>query len=113
MAYDESLAQRIRDAVPRGTVLEEKKMFGGLCFMTRGHMTLGIVKNDLMVRVGPDAYETALKQPHARPMDFAGRPMKGMVYVSPAGVDMAADLEKWIRAALDFNKSLPSKTKKR
>ncbi len=111
MAYDEGLAQRIRDAMPQGVRCEEKRMFGGLCFLARGHMLVGLAKHDLMVRVGPEAYERALALPHARPMDFTGRPMKGYVFVRPQGVDRAEDLEAWIGRALEFNRSLPAKKK--
>ena len=85
MAYDEKLADRIRQAVgPRGDVTE-KKMFGGLAFLLDGKMFCGIVKDDLMVRVGPERYEAALAEAHVRPMDFTGRPMNGYVYVGRGG----------------------------
>ena len=83
MAYDEYLAERIRKALKRRKGITEKKMFGGICLLLDGNMVGGVVNDDLMVRVGPDGYEDALKQPHARPMDFTGKPLKGMVYVGP------------------------------
>ena len=79
MAYDEGLAQRLREVVEEQPGIAERKMFGGLCFLVSGNMCLGVVKDELMVRVGPDAYETCLAEPHARKMDFTGRAMKGMV----------------------------------
>jgi len=77
-------------------------MFGGLAFMVNGHMCCGIVGNDLVVRTGPDRFSEAIRQPHARPMDFTGRPMKGFVYVAPAGYRSDLDLRSWTRRGLDF-----------
>ena len=84
MAYDEGLAERIRGLIAGDPRMEERKMFGGLAFLCNGNMACGIVGDELMVRVGPDAWADALTQPHAREMDFTGRSMKGMVYV---GID--------------------------
>ena len=84
-------------------------MFGGLAFMMRGHMTVGIVKDELMVRVGPETYPQILREPHARAMDFTGRPMKGFVFVSPQGLDSDADLERWVERGLGYAASLPTK----
>jgi hypothetical protein len=75
-------------------------MFGGLCFMVAGAMCCGLTKSDLMVRVGPERYEEAVAQPHARPMDFTGRPLKGMVYVAPEGLRTRGSLERWVRRGL-------------
>jgi len=108
MAYDEALADRIRDVIPSDG-LAEKKMFGGLCFMLNGHMCLGVVKDELMVRVGPDGYGDALSRPHARKMDFTGKPMKGMVYVGTAGLESEEDLEEWVGRGVAFVESLPPK----
>lgn len=76
MAYDEDLAGRVREVLPRGDAVTERQMFGGLAFMLGGHMFCGVVKDTLMVRLGPDAAASALDQPHVGPMDFTGRPMK-------------------------------------
>lgn len=84
-------------------------MFGGLAFMVHGHMAAGVLANDLMVRVGPDAYDEALAQPHARPMDFTGRPMRGLVYVGPAGTSDEASLAAWVERGLAFVDTLPPK----
>lgn len=112
MAYDEHLAERLRDVygarVPPAQ-MSERKMFGGLCFMVRGHMSCGIVDSTLMARVGPDAYAEALEQPHAREMDFTGRPLKGMVYVDPQGVAADDELGNWVERSLAFVRSLPPK----
>jgi len=110
MAYDEGLAQRIRESLHDRRDVVEKRMFGGLAFMVRKHMCCGIVKDDLMVRVGADRYEEALRHPHARPMDFTRKPLKGFVYVGPRGTADDVDLEHWIGNALRFVLSLPAKT---
>ena len=77
--------------------------------MISGNMCVGIVGDDLMVRVGRDAYDDALAQPHAREMDFTGKPMRGIVYVDAAGTAADADLEAWVDRGLDFAGSLPRK----
>jgi TfoX/Sxy family transcriptional regulator of competence genes len=89
--------------------ISEKKMFGGIAFMLNGNMACGIVKDQLMVRVGPAKHEEALARPHARPMDFTGRAMKGMVYVAPAGFDTEAGLRSWVELGLSHSGSLPPK----
>jgi TfoX/Sxy family transcriptional regulator of competence genes len=95
MAYDEALAQRIRDFL-NGPAVEERKMFGGLAFLVGGRMCCGVQDTDLMVRVPRERHEQALRQPHVRPMDFTGRPLRGFVYVSAAGIKSAAALHRWI-----------------
>lgn len=110
MAYDEGLAQRIRESFADRTDFSEKRMFGGLAFMVRGHMTVGIIGDELMVRVGSDAYEASLKRAHARPMDFTGRPSKTMVYVGTDAFEEDRDLESWIGLALAHNETQPAKT---
>jgi TfoX/Sxy family transcriptional regulator of competence genes len=110
MAYDEDVAFRIREALAAQGGVTEKKMFGGLAFMVNGHMCCGLAKGELMVRVGPEQYEEALAQPYAREMDFTGRPMRGFVYVDPAGYDSDEDLQAWIDRGLAFVTSLPPKT---
>ncbi len=109
MAFDEGLAQRLRELLERRRGVTEKKMFGGLCFMLNGHMFVGIVKQTLMARVGPERYADAMKQPHARAMDFTGKPMKGMVFVEPAGFDSGRELEAWVDRTLEFVATLPPK----
>jgi|SRR6516165_735615 hypothetical protein len=102
MPYDETLAERLRPLFRGKYSVTEKRMFGGLAFMVNGHMCCGIVGNDLVVRTGPDRFSEAIRQPHARPMDFTGRPMKGFVYVAPAGYRSDLDLRSWTRRGLDF-----------
>lgn len=109
MAYDEGLAERLRLALSSRDDVAEKRMFGGVAFMVRGHMTVGVVKEDLCARVGPDAFEAALALPGARPMDFTGRPMKGWLFVDADGVDDDDALEGWIARTLAFTTSLPAK----
>jgi TfoX/Sxy family transcriptional regulator of competence genes len=109
MAYDEGLAQRIREALAPRRDVSEKVMFGGIAFMVGGNMAVGIVKEDLMVRVAPEAHLALLSEPHARPMDFTGRPMKGWLFVSPEGVESDADLNRWIERGTAYAASLPAK----
>lgn len=108
MAYDERLAGRIRDKLQGVAAVEEKHMFGGLSFMVRGHMTVGIVGDEMIARVGADGEETALKRKGARPMDFTGRPMSGWITVSPEGF-AGAGLGRWVDTCLAFNGTLPEK----
>ena len=113
MAYDELLAERISLALDRkGIVYEEKKMMGGLAFMVDEKMCIGITKNQLMARVGPDQYEQALSKPGCQEMTFTGRPMRGFVFVEPEAVDQDKELEYWIQLCLNYN-PLAKKSKKR
>ena len=109
MAYDEGLAQRIREELEGTPNLSEKKMFGGISFMINGNMACGVIKDDLIVRVDPAIHEKLLARSHARPFDFTGRPMKGWVTVSPEGYESDADLKDWINRGLAFAQSLPAK----
>lgn len=108
MAYDETLADRVRDVLDEEDGVTERKMFGGLAFIVRGHMACGIVGDDLMLRLGADAAEQALERPQVRPMDFTGRPMAGMVFVGAEGLRGAA-LRRWVDKAVGFVESLPPK----
>jgi len=102
MAYDERLARRVRTALRSRRGVTEKKMFGGLAFLAGSRMFCGIVKNDLMVRVGPERYAETLRKPHVRPMDFTGRPMKGYVFVEPAACKSAKALAAWLARGAEF-----------
>lgn len=106
MAFDEGLAQRVRDAAP--VELDERRMFSGLCFLRGGHMVCGIVGEELMLRMGEQA-DAALEQPHTRPMDFTGRPMRGMLFVEPEGIAEEPVLQAWVERALEFNQTLEPK----
>jgi hypothetical protein len=109
MAYDEGLAERIRETLAETGGVEEKKMFGGLAFMVRGNMCCGVSGGDLMVRVGPENYEAALSLPHGREMDFTGRPLKGMVFVGVEGLESDEDLQSWVNLGKEFVRTLPPK----
>lgn len=113
MAYDEHLADRIASVFKARRVrFEEKKMMGGLCYMVNDKMCCGIVQNKLMARIDPDFYEKALKKKGCRAMDFTGRPMRGLVYVEPIGIDLDTDLEYWLDIALEYNPRAKSSKKK-
>jgi TfoX/Sxy family transcriptional regulator of competence genes len=109
MAYDEALAARVRARLAGRRGLAERRMFGGLCFLVNGHMCAGIVGSTLMLRVGPERYAEALARPHAREMDFTGRPLKGMIYVDPPGIAASAALGQWLNMALAFVQNQPAK----
>ncbi|UCH26005.1 MAG: TfoX/Sxy family protein [Trueperaceae bacterium] len=109
MAFDEGLAERIREIVEDWANVSERKMFGGLAFMQEGHMFVGIIDDALMARVGAEQYREALLRPHVREMDFTGRPMKGYVYVDPEGVDSDEELTSWVELASQFVSTLPPK----
>ena len=112
MAFDESLAARIRDTLARNRGVEEKKMFGGVGFLLHGNMLVGVWKDSLIVRLGPDSsYDDALQEPHVREFDITGRPMKGWVLVEPEGVEEDDPLAEWIRRAEEFVGTLPGKSK--
>ena len=109
MTYDEGLAERIRSILRDEHGVTEREMFGGLAFMVDGNMACGVIDESLMARVGPDAYDDALEERHVRPMDFTGRPMRGMVFVDPAGITADTALRDWIDRCLGFARSLPAK----
>jgi len=109
MAFDEDLAARARSALAGRSDVSERRMFGGLAFMAGGHMACGVIGEDLVVRLGEDEADAALEEPHTRPMGFTGRPMKGYVYVAPAGSGNTAAVDAWIRRALAFVATLPPK----
>jgi len=109
MAYDEGLAERLREIYSDRVEAVERKMFGGLAFMVSGHMSCGVVGESLMVRVGPAEYERSLRRPFAREMDFTGKPLKGFVYVSPKGFESDEDLQAWVDLSLVFVSSLEPK----
>lgn len=109
MAYDEQLADRIRAVLGDQRDVTERKMFGGLAFLIAGNMACGIVGEELMLRLGEDGADAALDEPHTRPMDFTGRPMKSMVYVAPSGFVDEPALAAWVRRAVEFARSLPPK----
>ena len=108
MAYDERLADRVRELLAERTDVTERRMFGGLTFMIAGHMCCGINNDELILRLDPNAEDTALTAPHARPMDFTRRPMRGFVTISPDGLE-GRNLHQWVAQAVAHAESLPSK----
>jgi hypothetical protein len=109
MAFSEALAERIRLALARRKNVEEKKMFGGVGFLLNGNLLVGVWKDSLCVRLGPEQVEKALPEPHVREFDIAGRPMKGWVLVEPEGVTGDDQLKGWIQRAVTFVGKLPVK----
>lgn len=109
MAYDEGLAERLRELFGELPGVSEKKMFGGLAVMLHGNMCVGILGETLMARVGFEGYEEALSHPHARPMDFTGKPMRGYVFVDAEGFVEDTDLAKWVELCVAFVSTLPPK----
>lgn len=109
MAYDEGLAERLRETMQGEPGMVEKAMFGGLGFIVDGNMSVGIYGEQLIVRVGPDAYQMALKRPSAGEFDVTGRPMKGWVMVGPEGLEDDAAFEEWVQEGIAFARSLPPK----
>lgn len=111
MAYDENLAQRVRTMLPPGLEVEEKKMMGGLTFMVNGKMCVGILEDELMVRIDPEVHGESLSRKGCREMDFTGKPMKGFVFIGPEGTGRG--LKLWMDLALEFNKKAKSSNRKK
>ncbi len=109
MAYDEGLAQRVREAMGELPGYVEKKMFGGVGFMLHGNMACGVNGEDLIVRVGPERYESALAGRHTRPFDMTGRPMRGWVVITAEGCAADQDLKAWVQQGVEYALSLPAK----
>jgi TfoX/Sxy family transcriptional regulator of competence genes len=113
MPYDEKIADRIREELAPQRNVEEKKMMGGLTFMVNAKMCIGVLRDDIMVRIDPAAYEQALERKGCREMDFTGRPLKGFVFVSPDGTKGKKDIQYWIDLALAYNKKAKASRKKK
>jgi hypothetical protein len=109
MAFDEGLAQRVREAVEGVAGVEERRMFGGIGFLVHGNMACGVLRDDLIVRVGPEGYDAALARPHARLFDLTGRTMRGWVMVGPDGHEADEALMEWVGQGVAFAASLPEK----
>ena len=110
MAYDEDLANRVRELIAVESGLDEKKMFGGLAFLIDGNMAVGVSgQGGLMARVHPDETQALMARPHARPFEMRGREMKGWLRVDPEGVRTKRQLEPWVRRGVAYARSLPSK----
>lgn len=113
MAYDQRLADRIREILVDQPAIEEKEMMGGVAFMVNHKMCVGVIKNEMMARIDPEVYDDALEKQGCRPMDFTHKPMKGWVFISPEGIDKVKDLEYWMGLALEYNKISKSSKKKK
>lgn len=113
MAYSEKMANRVREALGDARKIEEKRMFGGLCFMVNDKMCIGVNQDEIMCRIDPDVYEEALERNGARPMDFTGRPMKGYVFVHEDGIKKKSDFDYWIKLCLEFNKKAKASKKRK
>jgi TfoX/Sxy family transcriptional regulator of competence genes len=111
MAFSEELAERIRQQLAWRKGVEEKKMFGGVGYLLHGNLLVGVWKDALIVRLGPDNYDDALLEPHVREFDITGRPMKGWVLVESEGVEDDEQLTDWIERATRFVRTLPAKGK--
>jgi hypothetical protein len=109
MAYSESLAARVRHELASRRGISEKKLFGAVGFLLRGNLLVGIWKHSLIVRLGAEAAEQALREPHVREFDVTGKPMKGWCLIDPEGVDEDEQLRRWIDAAWRFVAELPAK----
>lgn len=109
MATDDAVAERVRQVLKRRKGISERKMFGGIAFMLNGNMVCGVNKKDLVLRLGEERAAQALTEPNTRAMDFTGKVLNSMVYVSPAGYKSDDALRAWVQRALDFVKTLPAK----
>lgn len=114
MPFDEQLADRVREIIAtQAKKVEEKRMFGGLCFMVNDKMCVGVEQERLMLRIGPDVYEEALEKDGCTPMDFTGKAMKGYVFVNKDVLNTKKQLVSWVQLALDFNKTAKASKKKK
>jgi TfoX/Sxy family transcriptional regulator of competence genes len=113
MAYNEKLADRVRELISlTHKITEEKKMFGGLCFMVNDKMCVGVEQERLMVRLNPGLYEEVMEKEGCKPMDFTGKIMKGYVFVDIEALNTKKKLEYWVKLALDYNKLAKASKKK-
>jgi TfoX/Sxy family transcriptional regulator of competence genes len=113
MAFNEKLSSRIREAIACLPNVEEKHMFGGVCYMLNGKMCVGVVKDEMMCRIDPAVYEESLSRKGVREMEFTGRPMKGYIFVSEEGMRTKKDFDHWIGLCIDFNKKAKAAKKKK
>jgi TfoX/Sxy family transcriptional regulator of competence genes len=112
MAFNEKLNNRIREAIAHLPNVEEKNMFGGVCYMLNGKMCVGVVKDEMMCRIDHDIYEEVLEKPGCREMTFTGKPMKGYVFISDEGMKTKKQFDYWINLCIEFNKKAKSAKKK-
>ena len=112
MAYNEKLANRIREALQQQPKVEEKEMMGGLTFMVNDKMCIGIIKDEMMCRINPDLHELAIEKTGCRTMDFTKRPMKGYVMIDETGMKTKKDFDFWINKSLEFNSMAKARKRK-
>ena len=114
MAYDEKLADRVRELIAESHKnIEEKKMFGGLCFMVNDKMCVGVEKERIMLRIDPEKYDDVIEKEGCTPMDFTGKPMKGFVFVDTDVLRTKKQLQYWVNLALEYNKIAKLSKKKK
>lgn len=113
MSFNEALNNRIREALADTPKVQEKYMFGGVCHMVNGKMCIGVVKDEMMCRIGPEHYEESLERSGCREMVFTGKPMKGYVFVNSEGMKTKRDFSHWIDLCLAFNSKAKASVKKR
>ena len=113
MAYNENLADRIRESLSEIPKMEEKEMMGGLTFMVNGKMCVGIIKDEMMCRIDPAIHETEIEKQGCRTMDFTKRPMKGYVMIDEIGMTTKKEFDYWISLCLEFNQRVKSSKKKK
>ena len=114
MAYNEKLADRIREIISRThKISEEKKMFGGLCFMVNDKMCVGVEQERMMVRLDPARYDEVMEKEGCHPMDFTGKPMRGYVFVDASALTTLKKLDYWVQLALDYNAVAKASKKKK
>ena len=109
MAYDQLLADRVRPLLSRKRNFAEKKMFGGVGFLLRGNMCVGVWKEFLIVRLGVERQEAVMSEPYVLPFDITGKPMRGWAMIEPDGLQNEKNLQRWVEAAVDFVAALPDK----
>ena len=109
MAYNEGLAERVRELLAKRKGVTERKMFGGVAFMLNGNMMCGVRNEDLILRLDPEEGDAALERKHTRPFDLSPKPMRGMVMIAEQGCKRSADLKQWIGKAAKFVEALPAK----
>ena len=109
MSFDEGLAQKARELLDNRLGYEEKKMFGGIGFLMHGNMACGVIREDLIVRVGADNYTNALLKPDVELFDMTGRAMTGWVVVKEPGYRLDSDLNDWVAQGVEYSLSLPAK----
>jgi TfoX/Sxy family transcriptional regulator of competence genes len=111
MAFSEALAARVRDCIGTASGVVEKRMFGGLAFLVRGNMSVGVHGNELIIRIEPSETDQALREPGVRIFDVTGRPMKGWLLVSSSAVEHKSALREWVGRGIAYAQSLPPKVK--